>query len=288
MKILVSNIDANPHRDLVRNPVSEDQIVKLVESINRTGFWDNLVVRPSTEKAGRYQLAYGHNRLAACVRAGIVDVDLPVRELADYDMLCCMIDENNTQQSITPKVVFENVTAAIALAERFLNETENVNDFNKLIKTTTLGYQQESSGWPASQYGQAKSAISESGDGLGVFFVKHFMPSPPKDDHTTQAVIDSYYADRRKAAADRREAEAKERARMANEDRWRLEAEAATERELELQAKRERDEADRKQREAFDAANRAAQDKNEAARLVAIEEEKAQRKAKEAADAEIK
>ena len=287
MKILVSNIDANPHRDLVRNPVSEDQIVKLVESINRTGFWDNLVVRPSTEKAGRYQLAYGHNRLAACVRAGIVDVDLPVRELADYDMLCCMIDENNTQQSITPKVVFENVTAALILAERLLLSTENVEQFNELMKSSIRSDRNASTFWNAQKYSQARIAIADEGDGLGKDFISHFMPTPPKDE-TLQSVIDSYYADRRKAAADRREVEAKERARMANEDRWRLEAEAATERELELQAKRERDEADRKQREAFDAANRAAQDKNEAARLVAIEEEKAQRKAKEAADAEIK
>ena len=31
MKLLISAIDANPHRDLVRNPVSEEQITKLVE-----------------------------------------------------------------------------------------------------------------------------------------------------------------------------------------------------------------------------------------------------------------
>ena len=53
-------------------------------------------------------------------------------------MLCCMIDENNTQQSITPKIVFENVTAALKLAERLLLSTENVNDFNELVKTSQL------------------------------------------------------------------------------------------------------------------------------------------------------
>lgn len=288
MNILISAIDANPHRDLARNPVSEEQITKLVESINRTGFWDNLVIRPHPEVPNRYQLAYGHNRLAACVRAGITEVDLPVRELADYDMLCCMIDENNTQQSITPKVVFENVTAAIALAERFLTCTENINDFNSLLKTARRVDNHDVNFWRNNEYEKAKISISDNGDGLGKDFIKHFMPDPPKDDHTTQAVIDSYYADRRKKAADKREAEAKENARIADEERQRLEAEAAAERELELQAQRERDEADRKQREAVAAANKAAQEKNEAARLSAIEEEKAQRKAKEAAEAEIK
>ncbi len=47
-------------------------------------------------------------------------------ELGDYAMLCCMIDENNTQQQITPKIVFENVIAALTLVERFLNSTKKV------------------------------------------------------------------------------------------------------------------------------------------------------------------
>ena len=140
------------------------------------------------------------------------------RELADYDMLCCMIDENNTQQSITPKVVFENVTAAIALAERFLNDTNNVNEFNEFVKTSRLVDNQDVNLWRNNEYEKAKSAISDSGDGLGVFFVKHFMPSPPKDDHTTQTVIDSYYADRRKAAAEKRKSSELEAARIADEE----------------------------------------------------------------------
>ena len=78
-----------------------------------------------------------------------------------------MIDENNTQQSITPKVVFENVTAAIVLAERFLSETENVNDFNGLLKTSRLVDNQDGCVWRIEEYTKAKSAISESGDGLG-------------------------------------------------------------------------------------------------------------------------
>ena len=143
------------------------------------------------------------------------------RELADYDMLCCMIDENNTQQSITPKIVFENVTAAIVLAERFLNETENVNDFNDLVKSSSLSGRKGSIFWPPSQYGQAKSAISENGDGLGVFLIKQFMPSPPKDE-TIQSVIDSYYSVRRKVVAEKRKAAELDAARIADEERFYL------------------------------------------------------------------
>jgi hypothetical protein len=221
MKILVSQIKANPHRDLVRNPVSPDQITKLVESIHRTGFWDNLVVRPHPEADEFYQLAYGHNRMEACVQAGIVEVDVPVRELSDYDMFCCMVDENNTQQTISPKIVFENVTAAIALAESLLMSTENVNDFNVLVKSSNRPDGDGSDFWNAQKYSQAKSSISEEGDGLGKDFVAHFMPSPPHND-TLQSVIDSYYADRRKKAADARHAQELEAARLADEERQRL------------------------------------------------------------------
>jgi len=286
VKIKVSAIDANPHRDLIRNPVSEDQIIKLVDSINRTGFWDNLVIRQHPEDATRYQLAYGHNRIEACRRAGIEEVDLPIRDLADYDMLCCMIDENNTQQSITPKIVFENVTAALTLAESLLRSTENVNDFNELSKTKTRSDGNDSF-FSSVQYGQAKSAISDSGDGLGKDFVAHFMPTPPKDE-TLQSVIDSYYADRRKKAADKREAESREAARLAKIERDRLDAEAKEKRQAELQAQRERDESARKQQEAKDEAERARREQDEQARLAALEEEKLHRKAKQEADARAK
>ncbi len=50
-------------RDLERYPPNPDQVTKLVASIGRTGFWNNLVVRPHPEREGRYQLAYGHYRL---------------------------------------------------------------------------------------------------------------------------------------------------------------------------------------------------------------------------------
>jgi hypothetical protein len=47
MKIKVKDIEANPFRDLVRNPVKRDKIESLKSSIADTGFWDNVVVRPA-------------------------------------------------------------------------------------------------------------------------------------------------------------------------------------------------------------------------------------------------
>ncbi len=282
MKILVSAIDANPHRDLVRNPVSEEQITKLVESINRTGFWDNLVIRPHPEVSDRYQLAYGHNRLAACVRAGITEVDLPVRELADYDMLCCMIDENNTQQGITPKVIFENVTAALVLAEKMLNSTNTVSEFNELVKSSNRPSLDACEKWTSKIYVQAKNAISEDGDGLGKDFIKHFMPSPPAND-TLQTAIDSHYADRRKRAAEKRKAAAEQSQREADEAARIASKNARIQRELEDQARNEKEEADRLEREAQIASDKAEKANDAKAKQAADDEKNRQREAKKAA-----
>ena len=115
--------------------------------------------------------------------------------------------------------------------------TENVNEFNVLLKTSVRPDGDGRKSWNPEEFTRAKIAISDSGDGLGRDFVSHFMPSPPHND-TLQSVIDSYYADRRKKAADKREAEAKEKARIADEERKRLQAESAAKREIELQAQR--------------------------------------------------
>ena len=128
--IQISEIGKNSHRDLTRYPPNPEQVKKLIASIGRTGFWNNLVVRPHPDSEGRYQLAYGHNRIAACQQAGVSETEPEVVDLSNYDMLCCMIDENLTQQHIVPKTIFEIVSAAIKEAEKMLRASNNVYDFN--------------------------------------------------------------------------------------------------------------------------------------------------------------
>src|SRR4249919_92080 len=90
VKIDVTRILPNPHRDLSRNPIRPEQVANILESINRNGFWDNLVVREAPGKAGYYELAYGHHRMDAVVKAGITTVDLPVRVISDWEMFQSM------------------------------------------------------------------------------------------------------------------------------------------------------------------------------------------------------
>ena len=141
------------------------------------------------------------------------------------------------------------MTAALVLAERLLLSTENVSQFNELVKTGRYPDMDNGLAWRIEEYTKAKSAIADDGDGLGIGFIKQFMPSPPKDE-TLQSVIDSYYSERRKLAAEKRKASELEAARLADEERQRLEAEAQEKHKAELQAQRESDEAARLQREA--------------------------------------
>jgi hypothetical protein len=124
--------------------------------------------------------------------------------------------EVHYQQQITPKIVFENVIAALTLAERLLRSTENVEEFNNLLKTSNRSRENDAFSWQAEYYARAKNAIGEQGDGLGKDVVKRFLPRHAiPDDETLQNAVDSHYAERRQAAAEARAA-AYEAERQAN------------------------------------------------------------------------
>lgn len=215
-RIAIDAIDPNPHRKLDHNPLSPEQVTKLIDSIKRTGFWDNLVVRPHPTAKGRYQLAYGHNRIEACRQAGILDADFSVRRLSNYDMLCCMVDENLTQQHVEPKTVFEIVSAGIKEAEKMLRETSNVYDFMAYFKRSRglptllqenkshrLG-QDDGSSWREEEYTKAKQAIEPSGNGLGKDFLRHFLPpNSVANNSTLQTAITGVYEERWREEGDR-------------------------------------------------------------------------------------
>lgn len=91
MKLKFAEIDCNPYRDLKLNPLRRDKIEALKESINETGFWDNVVVRIIGKKK---QSAYGHHRIAAAMELGLVEADFIVKELSNDLMLKMMAREN--------------------------------------------------------------------------------------------------------------------------------------------------------------------------------------------------
>lgn len=113
MKIELEQIDPNPERDFGINPIDKDQVRKLRASIRELGFWNNIVVRKHPEERGRYQLAYGHNRLEAAKKEGETTADLPVLELDDDAMKHIMDAENATQRTLTSGAAADSVASAV-------------------------------------------------------------------------------------------------------------------------------------------------------------------------------
>lgn len=258
----IALIDPNPHRDLARNPISPEQVDAIIESIGRTGFWDNLVVRPAGE---RYQLAYGHNRWEALKKLGIATAEFSVRDLTDYDMLNCMIDENETQKNVTNVIVFENITAALRLGERMLKSCKTVDEFNALLEKRDGTSLYHRNFWEPEDFSRAKAQV-DSGEGLGRRFITNFLGGRKVHGNVVQTVIDSYYAESRKAAAERKrlEQEAIAQAKLVEEHRQREteRAERAEKERLAMEAQRAENE-----RKAKLAAAKAAQDQAEKERL---------------------
>jgi ParB-like chromosome segregation protein Spo0J len=85
----LSLIDPNPFRAMDRYPINQDKIAALMASMNRTGYWGNVVAR----KAGdRYQLAYGHHRWIAFKKKFGKDATMQpiVSDLTDEEMIRVM------------------------------------------------------------------------------------------------------------------------------------------------------------------------------------------------------
>ena len=78
----------NPNRQ------SRVNFAKLVRNIKQTGRYEPLVVRPCSEKAGRFQIINGHHRCHALVRLGYETADCIVWDINDEetDILLATLD----------------------------------------------------------------------------------------------------------------------------------------------------------------------------------------------------
>jgi chemotaxis protein histidine kinase CheA len=99
MKIALKDIRPNPYRNLTLYPLLTPTLDQLVASIEKSGFWDNVVVRKTKDG---YELAYGHHRLEAAKRTGLKEADFIVKTLSDDDMLTMMYLENQNDTDRKP------------------------------------------------------------------------------------------------------------------------------------------------------------------------------------------
>ncbi len=132
--VKISNIVDNMYRDRNLFPTDPTKIAALVESINQTGFWDNILCRVQFNEVSdgtvildkdhlielmadgsldleseKLELAYGHHRLDALVEAGFDEIDIPVKFITDEDMLRIMSNENKEGWGGSIKSILETV-----------------------------------------------------------------------------------------------------------------------------------------------------------------------------------
>ena len=216
-EISVDAIDPNPHRNFERNPIKPEQVRVIAESIDRTGFWDNIVVRRHPTKPGRFELAYGHNRLEACRLKAIAIVVLPVRELGELDMFRTMKDENETQQTITPAIAFENVEACLEMLERAFDaigpEGTEKAFYGHLGLVVPAGTTKSKSGQDrrdGNSFEQVKSDY-HAGKGIGRRFLDRFLGDDDKlSNSDINEILKSHYAAKAETEAEQAETEAQE------------------------------------------------------------------------------
>lgn len=112
MHVRIDHLDANPFRHIDRYPIREDKITALMESINSTGFWDNMVGRVVGD---RVQIAYGHHRREALRRAYPPDheIGIVVRDFDDDQMLKIMARENMEEWGSSAAIEHETVRAVV-------------------------------------------------------------------------------------------------------------------------------------------------------------------------------
>ncbi|PWK59075.1 plasmid partitioning protein RepB [Aminobacter sp. AP02] len=91
-------IDASMVRDRLAMDAAELSL--LVEQIRDHGQQVPILVRPHPEVKGRYQVAYGHRRMAAVSRLGI-KVRAVVRNLTDDELVVSQGQENNARTNLS-------------------------------------------------------------------------------------------------------------------------------------------------------------------------------------------
>jgi len=110
MKVKVKDVKANPYRNIDHYPLNKEKIMALTNSIEETGFWDNLVGRVVD---GEIQIAYGHHRIEALRLAKGFGYDfefeLTIKDLDNATMIKIMAKENMSEWEHSITVIDETI-----------------------------------------------------------------------------------------------------------------------------------------------------------------------------------
>lgn len=100
----ITKIKINEIVDFENHPFHvkmEDDMVKLIDSIQENGQLMPMLVRPNKNGKG-YEMIAGHRRKFALTQIGVKEIDAIVRELDDDQAVILMVDSNVQREYISP------------------------------------------------------------------------------------------------------------------------------------------------------------------------------------------
>ena len=110
----------NPRKDF-----RDEELAELAESIRTKGLVQPIIVRPSAQAMGEFEIVAGERRWRASLKAGIHTVPVIVRELTDKEMLELAIIENVQRQDLN---AIEEAAGYRDLIERFDYNQEQLSE----------------------------------------------------------------------------------------------------------------------------------------------------------------
>ena len=100
MEKIVKRTELHDFKDNPYKVKDNEDMEQLIESIKENGIIENPIVRPL--ETGGYELLSGHRRKYACLRLGIKEIKVDVREM-DRDMaVITMVDSNLQRTDVLP------------------------------------------------------------------------------------------------------------------------------------------------------------------------------------------
>jgi hypothetical protein len=113
--IRIDKLDANSFRDLATYPPIPAKVEALKHSMKDVGVWPSIIARPT--KGGRYEQAFGHQRVFAAKELGIKEIPIIVAALSDEDMVKYMGRENGEDYSTDVLVMLNTWEAGLKYSQ---------------------------------------------------------------------------------------------------------------------------------------------------------------------------
>lgn len=241
-KIRLGDVRHNPFRRFEEFPLIEKKVAALQNSIQETGFWDNVLGRIVE---GGVEIAYGHHRIEAAKRVYGEDheIGITIRELSDIEMLRVMGLENSEDWMNPVQHAHLVVKQARAFFDSWLERFSTWDEFCAALKNK---------GCP--EFGQSANVDQIEGWFGGIAnmldkynqAIKYGIGAKPISKFTNLELSSVEKTLRILGPSDR---EKKQLAKM-EEERRKADELLAEQREAEAQARREQEEADRQAKEA--------------------------------------